>query len=161
METHWPSPLALDGWHEFNRIRWGVRPERLVFGQSQGDGAQLEAVLYLNRRGRVYLPHHNPYLPVCFRPSPTSFPSRNERRWLTLAEQLASFARQRMGHSSCPLSFRTSEASAISSKTTEPGTRRRSSSVASCSLRCRTCSVQCGWKGKGLGWNRICDSLSR
>lgn len=95
MEPVLPSPLALEGWHEFNRIKWGVRPHRVAFGQSEGDGARLDAVLYLNRRGRVYLPDDNPYLPVWFRPSPTSFPSRSERRWLTLAEQLADEMRAR------------------------------------------------------------------
>jgi len=95
MEPHLPSPLALEGWHEFNRVKWGVRPQRLKFGQPEGEGARLEAVLYLTRRGRIYLPHHNPYLPIWFRPPPTAFPSRSERRWLTLAEQLADEMRAR------------------------------------------------------------------
>lgn len=95
MEPHLPSPLALDAWHEFNRLKWGIQPHRLVYGQTEGDGARLEAVLYLNRRGRVYLPHVNPYLPIRFRPSPTRFPSRVERSWLSLADQLAAEMRQR------------------------------------------------------------------
>jgi len=87
MDPHLPNPLALEAWHEFNRIKWGVLPLRLEFGQTEGDGARLEAVLYLNRRGRVFLPYGNPYVPLWFRPPSTRYPARAERRWLVLAER--------------------------------------------------------------------------
>lgn len=95
MEWSESNPLMLEGWHEFNRIKWRVRPLRLTFGEAGGDGARLEAVLYLDRRGRVYLPHANPYLPVRFHPPPAKFASRVERRWLSLAEPLAAEMRAR------------------------------------------------------------------
>lgn len=89
MEWHESDPLMLDGWHEFNRIKWGVRPLRLRFGADDGAGARLDAVLYLDRRGRVFQPEENPYIPVAFHPDLTNPACRVEGQWLRLAEQLA------------------------------------------------------------------------
>lgn len=95
METVVSDPLLLDEWHEFNRMKWGIHPLRLRFGSADEWGARLEAVLYLDRRGRVFQPDGNPYMPVRFHPTRTNFPSRLERQWLGLAQQLAGEMRHR------------------------------------------------------------------
>jgi len=79
----------LEGWQEFNRIKWGVRPLKLRFGAADGARAWLGAVLYLDRRGRVFQPEDNPYVPVAFHPDLADPTCRVERQWLGLAEQLA------------------------------------------------------------------------
>jgi hypothetical protein len=89
------SPLALDGWLEFNRIKWGVRPLRIRLPEVEGDGATLDAVVYLDRNGRVTNPARNPYLPVRFRSTPTNLSYRQMHQWLRLSEELAGQMRRR------------------------------------------------------------------
>ena len=83
------GPLALDGWLEFNRHKWGVTPHRLRFAVAQTpDSAHLEAVLYTDRKGRLFVPNRNPYIPVGFT-SHAQLPARAGRQWLDCAGQLA------------------------------------------------------------------------
>ena len=83
--TALPSPLALDGWLEFNERKWGVRAERVRYPDERGP---LSTVLYLNRRGRVLLPRLNPYLPVTFEER-KSAPYRAIRAWGSAARAFA------------------------------------------------------------------------
>lgn len=89
------EPLLLDGWLEFNRLKWGVRPLRLYLRAPGADLPSLEAVLYLDRRGRVRLPRLNPYLGIAFRPTATPVPHRQTNQWLDLAGALAAEMRRR------------------------------------------------------------------
>lgn len=88
------SPLALNGWLEFNRLKWGLQPERLRFVIGEGE-AVLEAVLYLDAKGRVQHPRRNPYLPIAFLPTPTTYASKIGRQWLELSTQLVDEMRRR------------------------------------------------------------------
>jgi hypothetical protein len=89
--TQLASPLELDGWLEFNERKWGVRAERVRYPDERGP---LSAVLYLNRRGRVQLPHLNPYLPVRY-DARRSAPYRAIREWNRAADAFALDLRQR------------------------------------------------------------------
>ena len=82
------SPLLLEEWAEFNRRRWGVEPRRLSLGGESG-GARLEAVLYLSKRGHVWQPPRNVYLPVSFTTPPDTGASRAARQWTDLSKELA------------------------------------------------------------------------
>lgn len=82
------SPLSLDGWVEFNRIKWGFKPLRLRLTAQGKQLPALEAVLYVDRRGRIHQPNRNPYLPVAFSPTSTAQPQRLYRQWLSLSELL-------------------------------------------------------------------------
>jgi hypothetical protein len=82
------SPLLLEEWTEFNRRRWSVQPRRLNLGTESG-GASLEAILYLNKRGHVWQPPRNVYLPVCFTTPADTGASRSARQWSDLSKELA------------------------------------------------------------------------
>jgi hypothetical protein len=83
------SPLALDGWLEFNRLKWAVTPHRLRFAVDPNPGSgYLEAVLYTDRRGRFCLPNGNSYIALDFHPS-AQVASRISRQWVAVAGQLA------------------------------------------------------------------------
>jgi hypothetical protein len=82
------SPLLLEEWAEFNRRRWQVEPRRLTLGQASG-GARLDAVLYVDRRGRVWQPPRNVYLPIAFQAAPDAGASRTARQWTELSKELA------------------------------------------------------------------------
>lgn len=88
----WPinyqSPLFLDGWLEFNQYKWGVKPLRVRLAEGEKDLPALEAVLYLDKRGRIVQPPLNPYLPVAFHPTPTDKVPRLYRQWVSLSELL-------------------------------------------------------------------------
>lgn len=90
-----PDPLALDGWAEFNRVKWGACPEWVTLAGGPSGLPELRALLYQNRRGRIYAPPLNPYLAVSFTPTPTSLTFRVSRQWLDLGSQLAMEMRSR------------------------------------------------------------------
>lgn len=83
------GPLALDGWLEFNRVKWGLEPQRFLRGSLEAEHAALNAVFYANKQGKLRHPRRNPYTPVTFRPTPTTQPSKLTRQWLDLATPLA------------------------------------------------------------------------
>lgn len=60
------SALFLDGWLKFNEETWGFKSERVVYRLPGKELPSLEAVLYLDKRGRVRMPPCNPYLPLQF-----------------------------------------------------------------------------------------------
>jgi hypothetical protein len=60
------SALFLDGWLKFNEETWGVKSERVVYRLPGKELPALEAVLYLDKRGRVRMPPCNPYIPLQF-----------------------------------------------------------------------------------------------
>ena len=83
------SPLAHAGWLAFNRETWGVTPKVV---RLTGDGAPLpaiNAVYYLDRKGRIVIPRLNPYLPVSFTSTPTQGRARLDRQWLEASGWLA------------------------------------------------------------------------
>ena len=94
MDEESPSPFELDGWLEFNRLKWGVEPLRVRYDMGEELPA-ISAVLYLDRRGRVVLPRLNPYLPVSFHPTPTEKRYRRDRQWLDVATAMAQDMRAR------------------------------------------------------------------
>lgn len=92
------SPLSLDGWLEFNQAKWNVTPYRFRQGELNGGRPCIESVLYLDRRGRVYHPPRNPYMPVRFKSTPATLRHRLTHQWLTLSEMLVAEIRQRGLH---------------------------------------------------------------
>lgn len=89
------SPLFLDGWLEFNRVKWGLQPLRVNYSPDGAELPMVEAVYYLNKAGRVVQPKLNPYFPIAFTPTPTQALSRVYRQWLSVATPLVEDIRQR------------------------------------------------------------------
>lgn len=89
------SPLDLDGWLEFNRVKWGVRPQRIRLPEAEGTRGSIEGVVYLDQRGKIVNPPRNSYLPVRFHSTPTILPYRVMHQWLEVSRLLADDMRQR------------------------------------------------------------------
>ncbi|MEM0488461.1 MAG: GNAT family N-acetyltransferase [Candidatus Bathyarchaeia archaeon] len=87
--VNYQSPLSLEGWLEFNQYKWGVKPLRVRLTEGEKELPAIEAVLYLNERGRITQPPLNPYLPVAFHPTPTDKIPRLYRQWVSLSKLLA------------------------------------------------------------------------
>ena len=85
------TPLALDGWLDFNERKWGIRAERVRYPDERGP---LSAILYLDRRGRVILPRLNPYLPMSYEPRRIAA-YRASRAWNSAAGAFAADLRRR------------------------------------------------------------------
>src|SRR3954471_16225522 len=79
------TPLELAGWLEFNEWRSGLAVRR--FSATRGDGRELRAVLYVDRRGRIQLPPNNAHLPIVFH-SLRQRASGRTSDWLALAAPL-------------------------------------------------------------------------
>jgi len=89
------GPLAHDSWLAFNEQKFGLRPERVQYKIGNNEEAMLEAVLYLDKSGRVCHPMRNPYLPVSFVSTRTSQAHKISNQWIELASQLADDMRGR------------------------------------------------------------------
>ena len=88
------DPLFLPGWQEFNRLKWGVTPLPVQLGLENSDLPRLDAVLYLNPRGRVVRPPLNPYLAIAFQPTSTTHSFRIASQWMKVAQRLVSKMRE-------------------------------------------------------------------
>ena len=88
LDTASKSPLTLEGWLEFNRYKWGVKPLRVRLSEEGKELPAIEAVLYLDRKGHIVQPPLNPYLPVTFHLTPTDKITRIYRQWASLSELL-------------------------------------------------------------------------
>lgn len=88
-------PLALEGWVEFSRLKTGLNPARLAFGGESEGRPGLEALVYVDRRGRIVLPGLSAYMPLEFRPTPALRLGKTHRRWLELGGALAEEMRLR------------------------------------------------------------------
>jgi hypothetical protein len=91
VEQHVRSPLELPAWLEFNQWRWGFEAV-LVSERDPGRGS-VHAVLYLDRRGRIVLPHTNAFLPVRFESEGAGRTA--ESTWLAVGDRLAEHMRRR------------------------------------------------------------------
>jgi hypothetical protein len=78
------TPLELPSWVEFNTWRTGLKEHR--FSIAHG-GAEIRAIFYLDRRGRLKLPPTNAYIPVVFL-SERRRPSGRTAQWLDVAAPL-------------------------------------------------------------------------
>lgn len=87
--------LTLDGWLEFNRIKWGLSPVRLSLSDSESQRPAVELVVYTDREGRIKTPKLNPYIPMTFLPTDTKSASRLERQWLSISELVVEEFRKR------------------------------------------------------------------
>jgi Acetyltransferase (GNAT) domain len=107
-EAQRPCPLWLDGWLEFNRIKWKLQPLKVRFPADPDVGAwslepgamlsrlpAVAAVFYLDRRGRLRMPPLNPYLPLAFHPTAAQSVYRLHRQWLTVSELMVQEMRRR------------------------------------------------------------------
>lgn len=83
------SPLALDGWLEFNCRKWNLRPRIMEFKEDNKGLPLLKAILYFDKNGHVRMPPINPYLPIEFSPTPTEQVARISRQWLCLGSLMA------------------------------------------------------------------------
>jgi len=79
----------LEGWLEFNRYKWGLKPVKVQLTEDEKELPAIEAVLYLDRRGRIVQPPLNPYLPIAFHPTPTDKITRLYRQWQSMSKLLA------------------------------------------------------------------------
>jgi hypothetical protein len=95
MEHMNPSPLFLEGWLEFNRLKWGFRPLRVKCTAQDSAIPAGEIVLYLDKSGKIVQPRLNPYLPIGFQSTPTENPRRLYPQWLAVATQLVREMRKR------------------------------------------------------------------
>jgi len=83
------SVLALEGWLKFNEYKWGVKSLRVRLTENDKESLPaIEAVLYLDKKGRIVQPPLNPYLPVIFYPTPTDKKTRLYRQWINLSKLL-------------------------------------------------------------------------
>jgi hypothetical protein len=89
------SPLALDGWLQFNESKWGLQPLKVRCAEGDKDLPALEAVLYIDKRGRARMPPRNPYLPMVFLPTPTESIPRLTRQWSSVSKLMANEFRRR------------------------------------------------------------------
>lgn len=89
------SPLFNEGWLEFNRRKWNLRPLHVRFAKEESDLPSIEAAYYLDRQGRIRQAPLHPHLPVFFQPTPTTSNRKREHQWLNLADQLAADMRRR------------------------------------------------------------------
>lgn len=83
------TPLALDGWLEFNRLKWDVIPHKVRLKLTEKEFPTVEAVLYTDRKGRLRLPPRNPYLPISIGTSNTQLASRLYRQTVDAGQLLA------------------------------------------------------------------------
>lgn len=83
------SPLFLDGMLEFNRLKWGMEPRRMRLSGNGESLPAVDAVYYLDRKGRVCKPATSTYLPVAFHPTATESRARLDRQWVSTAGLLA------------------------------------------------------------------------
>ena len=79
------SPLATPAWIEFNTTRHRLTAHHVSLSTAEGD--RLDAVLYLDRRGRVVMPPNNPYLPLSFETRRTTAASRTAA-WVRISRPL-------------------------------------------------------------------------
>jgi len=89
------SPLALEGWLEFNRIKWGVQPRRINLSAKGSGLPSIDAIFFLDKRGKICLPPRNPYMALFFKSTPTNAPYRLYRQWLDIADSLVKEMRNR------------------------------------------------------------------
>ena len=89
------SPLALPGLLEFNHRKWGLQPLKVRYTEKGKAFPALEAVLYIDKGGRVRLPPRTPYLPMVFLPTPTKSISRLSRQWLSVSNLMVNEFRRR------------------------------------------------------------------
>lgn len=89
------SPLFLPGWIEFTRRLSGLEPMIVRYAKEGRPLPAVDAVLYLDKRGRVAQPHANSYIPVQFTSTPTRHSARIYRQWLEAAELLLDELRAR------------------------------------------------------------------
>lgn len=89
-------PLALDGWLQFNEYKWKLKPSKLRFNIDNKEVPSVEAIVYLDRRGRIVMPPLNPYLPVSFYPSQTNKVYRLRRQWLSVSGLFADALQKRV-----------------------------------------------------------------
>ncbi len=87
--------LTLDGWLEFNRVKWGLSPVRLRLSVDRSDRPSVELVVYTDKRGRIRTPKLNPYTPMSFLPTDTESISRLGRQWLSVGQLVVKEFRKR------------------------------------------------------------------
>lgn len=88
------SPLLLDGWLEFNRLKLHIQPLRMIYALGEAESPAIETVYYINRAGKL-VSGLAPYLPVHFKPTPTQSIHRIYRQWLAVAEPMVRDMRKR------------------------------------------------------------------
>ena len=87
--------LTLDGWLEFNRLKWGLSPVKLKLFESSSERPAVEFVVYTDKKGRIKTPKLNAYLPMIFSPTDTLSIPRLGRQWLSVGKLAAKEFRER------------------------------------------------------------------
>jgi hypothetical protein len=92
------SPLLLDGWLEYNKIKWGVTPLKLNWSLDGKDFPNVKTVWYLNKRGRIVLPPLNPYIGIEFSATNTKKMYNIYNQWQKASDYLsAEMKKKRIG----------------------------------------------------------------
>lgn len=89
------SAYFLDEWISFNEKTWGVRAEKVCYGENGKDLPRLEGILYLNKKGKVVLPPTNAYLPFQFLSTNTIKNCQTYSQWMQVSELLAEDIKKR------------------------------------------------------------------
>lgn len=78
-----------EAWIEFNTWKWKCKAQKLCFS-SDKKSASLRTVFY-HRKGEIFKPRRNPYLPIRFVSSGTKYQSKITHQWLKLANELIEY----------------------------------------------------------------------
>jgi hypothetical protein len=65
------SPLLLEGWIEYNKIKWGVTPLDVSWSYDGKERPNINAVFYLDKKGKIVHPPLNPYIGLEFQSTST------------------------------------------------------------------------------------------
>jgi hypothetical protein len=82
------SPFLLDGWIEYNKLKWGVQPSKFHWHKEGSPLPSIDAVFYLNKRGKIVLPPLNPYVGLHFSSTSTSKNFNIYSQWIQVADEL-------------------------------------------------------------------------
>lgn len=73
----------------FMKAAYGIDSRRIVAAESPGALPNVEAVVFLNAKGKIVLPPMTPFLPMQFQTTPTNKRARLDRMWLDCGGLLA------------------------------------------------------------------------
>jgi hypothetical protein len=86
---HTKSPLLLDGWVEYNKIKWGVTPLSVTWSDNGKERPSLNTVFYLNSKNKVVLPPLNPYIGLEFTTTETDKTYKLYSQWQKASDFLS------------------------------------------------------------------------
>ncbi|OZM57482.1 hypothetical protein CIB95_08490 [Lottiidibacillus patelloidae] len=89
------SPLLLEGWLEFNKLKWAVAPFKLNWSLEGKAFPNVKTVWYLNKRGKIILPPLNPYIGLEFSTTNTQKIYNIYNQWIKVSDYLSGEMKKR------------------------------------------------------------------